>query len=86
MKALDIVTTGKNGFDPNTSQLAIHNTVQSPTAIMDSVPISDFTGDSVDSAKISPATGKIVIKCPRCHRIVEIDLALRRKILYRRVG
>ncbi|CUQ59467.1 DNA-directed RNA polymerase subunit P [Flavonifractor plautii] len=36
--------------------------------------------------KISPATGKIVIKCPRCHRIVEVDLALRRKILYRRVG
>ena len=31
-------------------------------------------------------TGKIVIKCPRCHRIVEVDLALRRKILYRRVG
>lgn len=47
MKALDIVTTGKNGFDPNTSQLAIHNTVQSPTAIMDSVPISDFTGDTL---------------------------------------
>lgn len=36
--------------------------------------------------KISPATGKIVIKCPRCHRIVEVDLALRRKILYRRAG
>ena len=36
--------------------------------------------------KISPATGKIMIKCPRCHRIVEVDLALRGKILYRRAG
>ena len=36
--------------------------------------------------KISPATGKIMIKGPRCHRIVEVDLALRRKILYRRAG
>ena len=36
--------------------------------------------------KISPATGKIMIKCPRCHRIAEVDLALRRKILYRRAG
>lgn len=28
--------------------------------------------------------GKIEIKCPRCHKIVEVDLALRRKVLYRR--
>ena len=34
--------------------------------------------------KISPTTGKIEIKCPRCHRVVEVDLALRRKVLYRR--
>lgn len=36
--------------------------------------------------KISPTTGKIEIKCPRCHRVVEVDLALRRKILYRKAG
>lgn len=35
--------------------------------------------------KLSPATGKIKIKCPRCHNIVEVDLALRRKALHRRV-
>lgn len=29
--------------------------------------------------KVSPTTGKIEIKCPRCHKIVEVDLALRRK-------
>ena len=34
--------------------------------------------------KVSPPTGKIEIKCPRCHKIVEVDLALRRKVLYRR--
>ena len=34
--------------------------------------------------KVSPTTGKIEIKCPRCHKIVEVDLALRRKVLYRR--
>ena len=34
--------------------------------------------------KVSPTTGKIMIKCPRCHRVVEVDLALRRKIFYRR--
>ena len=27
--------------------------------------------------KISPTTGKIEIKCPRCHRVVEVDLAKR---------
>ena len=31
--------------------------------------------------KVSPTTGKIEIKCPRCHKIVEVDLALRRKVL-----
>ena len=36
--------------------------------------------------KISPTTGKIEIKCPRCHRVEEVDLALRRKILYRKAG
>lgn len=34
--------------------------------------------------KVSPTTGKIEIKCPHCHKIVEVDLALRRKVLYRR--
>ena len=34
--------------------------------------------------KVSPTTGKIEIKCPRCHKIVEVDLALRRNVLYRR--
>ena len=29
---------------------------------------------------------KVMIKCPRCHRVVEVDLALRRKIFYRRVS
>lgn len=29
--------------------------------------------------KVSPTTGKIEIKCPRCHRVVEVDLSLRRK-------
>ena len=32
--------------------------------------------------KISPTTGKIEIKCPRCHRVVEVDLALRRVVSY----
>ena len=36
--------------------------------------------------KVSPTTGKIMIKCPRCHRVVEVDLALRLKIFYRRVS
>ena len=36
--------------------------------------------------KLSPATGKVKIKCPRCRQVVEVDLALRRKALYRRVG
>ena len=34
--------------------------------------------------KQPPATGKVKIKCPRCHNVVEVDLALRRKALYRR--
>lgn len=34
--------------------------------------------------KISPTSGKIEIKCPRCHKVVEVDLALRRKISYQR--
>lgn len=29
--------------------------------------------------KVSPTTGKIEIKCPRCRKIVEVDLALRRR-------
>lgn len=36
--------------------------------------------------KVSPTTGKIEIKCPRCHKIVEVDLALRRKALHRQAG
>jgi len=36
--------------------------------------------------KVSPTTGKIEIKCPHCHKIVEIDLALRRKELPRQAG
>lgn len=36
--------------------------------------------------KVSPTTGKIEIKCPHCHKIVEVDLALRRKVLYRRAS
>lgn len=35
--------------------------------------------------KLLPATGKVKIKCPRCHQIVEVDLALRRRAVYRRV-
>lgn len=34
--------------------------------------------------KVSPTSGKIEIKCPHCHKIVEVDLALRRPVLYRR--
>ena len=34
--------------------------------------------------KLSPATGKVKIKCPRCRQVVEVDLALRRKAMYRR--
>ena len=34
--------------------------------------------------RVMDTTGKIEIKCPRCHKIVEVDLALRRKVLYRR--
>ena len=33
--------------------------------------------------KVAPATGKVKIKCPRCHKVVEVDLALRRKALCR---
>lgn len=36
--------------------------------------------------KVSPTTGRIEIKCPHCHKIVEVDLALRRRILYRLVS
>lgn len=36
--------------------------------------------------KVSPTSGKIEIKCPHCHRIVEVDLSLRRKIFYRRTS
>ena len=36
--------------------------------------------------KVSPTTGKIEIKCPHCHKIVEVDLALRRKALHRQAG
>ena len=31
--------------------------------------------------KVSPTTGKIMIKCPRCHRVVEVDLALPKDFL-----
>lgn len=34
--------------------------------------------------KLSPATGKVEIKCPRCRQVVEVDLALRRRAMYRR--
>ena len=33
--------------------------------------------------KLSPATGKVEIKCPRCRQVVEVDLALRRRAMYR---
>lgn len=36
--------------------------------------------------KISPTSGKIKIKCPRCRKIIEVDLALRRMVSYRRVS
>lgn len=36
--------------------------------------------------KVSPTSGKIEIKCPHCHKIVEVDLALRRKVFYRRAS
>lgn len=28
--------------------------------------------------KITPAKGKVKIKCPRCRKVVEVDLALRK--------
>lgn len=36
--------------------------------------------------KVTPTSGEIEIKCPRCRKVVKVDLALRRRILYRRVG
>ena len=36
--------------------------------------------------KVSPTTGKIEIKCPHCHKIVAVDLALRRRASCWRVG
>lgn len=36
--------------------------------------------------KVSPTTGKIEIKCPHCHKIVKVDLALRRRFCYRWVN
>lgn len=36
--------------------------------------------------KVSPTTGKIEIKCPHCHKVVEVDLALRRISSYRRTS
>ncbi len=36
--------------------------------------------------KVSPTSGKIEIKCPHCHKIVEVDLALRRMSPYRRTS
>lgn len=36
--------------------------------------------------KVSPTSGKIEIKCPHCHKIVEVDLALRRGGPYRRAS
>ena len=35
---------------------------------------------------VSPTTAKIEIKCPHCHKIVAVDLALRRRASCWRVG
>ncbi len=32
---------------------------------------------------VTPAAGKIAIKCPRCGRVVEVDLSLYRYVNYR---
>lgn len=34
--------------------------------------------------KKSPTSGRIEIKCPHCHKIVTVDLSLRRGVLHRR--
>lgn len=33
--------------------------------------------------KVTPASGVIEVKCPKCHNIVAVDLSLRRAIKYR---
>lgn len=33
--------------------------------------------------KITPTSGTIEIKCPKCHKVVSVDLSLRRSIRYR---
>lgn len=34
--------------------------------------------------KVTATTGVIETKCPNCHKIVSLDLSLRRRIKYRR--
>jgi DNA-directed RNA polymerase subunit RPC12/RpoP len=34
--------------------------------------------------KISPTSGEIQVKCPRCHKEVQLNLSLRRANIYRR--
>lgn len=33
--------------------------------------------------KVTPTTGVIEVKCPKCHKVVAVDLSLRRAIKYR---
>lgn len=35
--------------------------------------------------KVTPTTGVIQVKCPRCRAEVELDLSLRKNIKYRKV-
>lgn len=35
--------------------------------------------------KITPTSGTIEIKCPKCHKVVSVDLSLRRSIRYRQI-
>lgn len=36
--------------------------------------------------KVTPTTGVIEIKCPKCNRIVEVDLSLRRQTAYKKAA
>lgn len=33
--------------------------------------------------KVTPTTGMISLKCPKCRNIVQVDLSLRRAVKYR---
>ena len=35
--------------------------------------------------KVTPTTGLISVKCPKCKNVVQVDLSLRRRVKYRRI-